>query len=58
MPQMHQNALWTCRSHRMQKHKINLTCPITIFVGFAQAYPSMKNSASMIHALDALECTM
>jgi hypothetical protein len=44
------------RLHRMQKHKIGVTCPDALFVKSLRVHPSMKNCASMTRA-DALECT-
>jgi hypothetical protein len=43
----------TRRSHLMQKHKVDVTCPDAPFVECLRSHPSIKNSASMFHAPDA-----
>jgi hypothetical protein len=45
------------RFHRMQKRKFSVTCPGALFRETVRSHPSMKNSASMFHTPDALECT-
>jgi hypothetical protein len=47
----------THRSRRMEKHMFHVTCRGTPFVETTLAHPGMKNSASMFHAPDVLECT-
>jgi hypothetical protein len=47
----------TRRSHRMQKHKFDVTCPDKFFVELVSVPPEHKNSVLMFHALDASKCT-
>jgi hypothetical protein len=54
MPGMH---YMTRRSHRMHKHKFGVTCHDALFMKAVHSHPSMKNIASMFHALDRPEYT-
>jgi hypothetical protein len=47
----------TQRSHGIQKNKFDVMCPTMLFVESVPSHPNMKDSASMLHALDAAECT-
>jgi hypothetical protein len=47
----------TRRSYWMQKYKFDGTCPGALFVESVPVPPEHKNSASMFHALVALDCT-
>jgi hypothetical protein len=44
-------------SHRMQKHKFDVTSPNTLLWKPHQSHPSMKISALMFRAPEAPECT-
>jgi ribosomal protein S27E len=47
----------TRKSHRMQKHMFDVTCPGALFLQTVLSHTSTKNSASTFHASDAPECT-
>jgi hypothetical protein len=47
----------TRSSYRTQKHNFSITCPDAPFMKPHRAHPTMKNSTSMIHASDALNCS-
>jgi hypothetical protein len=47
----------TSRSHWVQKHNYSVMCPHILFWKPHRAHPSMKNSATMFSAPDAIECT-
>jgi hypothetical protein len=48
----------TRKSHWMQKHKFDITCPGALFMEVASNPHERENSASTFRAIDAPECTM